>query len=104
MRQTKIHLKNKTKNCYCLNPRNIRNQQNKTNTNQKFEGGRKRRRSRRRKRRRRRRNNNNNNKENIKGKKLLRRFFKLACFFSSAGGYRPTAEVHDLVRFNVRTV
>ena len=32
-----MHLKNKTKNYYCLNLRNIRNQQSKTNTNLNFQ-------------------------------------------------------------------
>ena len=33
-----MHLKNKTKNYYCLNLRNIQNQQSKTNTNLNFQG------------------------------------------------------------------
>ena len=37
MRQTKIHRKNKTKNYYCINRRNIRSQQSKTNTNLNFQ-------------------------------------------------------------------
>ena len=38
MRQTIIHLKNKTKNYYCLNLHNIQNQQSNTNTNLNFQG------------------------------------------------------------------
>ena len=37
MRQTKMHLKNKTKNYYCLKFRNIQTQQNNTDANLNFQ-------------------------------------------------------------------